>query len=682
MGSSRRKERRRSSPNGGAFFFFSPSFDEIVLTCFCGCNIIWLKTEQPCFGTKAGKGEIRIGSEKRINTVFFSVLAVMLALHLVCVFLPFFLPDEAFYISIPYRLTAGDSLFTDEWHLSQLSSLFSFVPVKAWLMITKSTDGLLLFLRLVFLGLHTAATALIYRLFREYGYWAIVSATIYCLQTPYKLYALSYYSMFALFLLLFSLSLLLICKNGLKRYTVFAGICYAACCVSNPPFAVTAAAYPVLYILHKRRRKTAPAVKAAGKAKTKQGAVRHAERETRFDCFFNGRSVLFFLYGAASVAVLALVFFFATGGSAASAAENVRDILNSSEYSVFSGSLFEKLKRIAALWNGLFPHVPFLVPLLYVVLLFDRGRKKNAHRTVYLSAAVLLSFICIYGMRNNTDIAHSLFVALPFFLLSTVSYILTENKNKTLFCCMFCPCAAAGHVNLFFANSLLTSANIAIAVADVAGVIFARDLFSEMKEQNSKKARGAKPKHDDRYARIARGLICAGCAVQLVFYVYVMLFGQPFTADPVTVKDGPYAGMVMSGEGYADYRAALGDLDVIRERSDETDPLLIVSYRSWMYLYAQRPIAAYTVWYDAALDTQAMQAYYRHNPDKLPKYVYLVYSDSVSAWGAHADGIDNVSYCMDAIDALFDYEKEALSNGYLLTVTAYHPDGGGRGADA
>ncbi len=34
--------------------------------------------------------------------------------------------DEAFYLTIPHRLTLGDSLFYDEWHISQLSSVLVF----------------------------------------------------------------------------------------------------------------------------------------------------------------------------------------------------------------------------------------------------------------------------------------------------------------------------------------------------------------------------------------------------------------------------------------------------------------------------------------------------------------------------------------------------------------------------
>ena len=38
--------------------------------------------------------------------------------------------DESFYLTIPLRLTQGDALFVDEWHLSQLSSFLLYPRVK------------------------------------------------------------------------------------------------------------------------------------------------------------------------------------------------------------------------------------------------------------------------------------------------------------------------------------------------------------------------------------------------------------------------------------------------------------------------------------------------------------------------------------------------------------------------
>lgn len=38
--------------------------------------------------------------------------------------------DESFYLSVPYRLKNGDSLFADEWHVSQLSGVLLLLPLK------------------------------------------------------------------------------------------------------------------------------------------------------------------------------------------------------------------------------------------------------------------------------------------------------------------------------------------------------------------------------------------------------------------------------------------------------------------------------------------------------------------------------------------------------------------------
>ena len=117
------------------------------------------------------------------------------------------------------------------------------------------------------------------------------------------------------------------------------------------------------------------------------------------------------------------------------------------------------------------------------------------------------------------------------------------------------------------------------------------------------------------------------------------------------------------------YKDSMEDLDQLKSRSSADSPVLVVSYQSWMYLYLQRPIATYTTWYDAYLDTDALSDYYRQNPEKTPKYIYIVYTDDIDIFEIH---IDNVQSCIDAIDLLFDYTTEELTNGLLLTVTDYH----------
>ena len=59
----------------------------------------------------------------RADGLFFLLFAAALALALWKVPYGFGWYDEAFYLTIPHRLTLGDALFLDEWHLSQMSGL-------------------------------------------------------------------------------------------------------------------------------------------------------------------------------------------------------------------------------------------------------------------------------------------------------------------------------------------------------------------------------------------------------------------------------------------------------------------------------------------------------------------------------------------------------------------------------
>lgn len=55
--------------------------------------------------------------------------------------------DESFYLSVPYRLLNGDAVFTDEWHVSQLSGLLLLLTMKLFLSVVGSTEGIILFFR-------------------------------------------------------------------------------------------------------------------------------------------------------------------------------------------------------------------------------------------------------------------------------------------------------------------------------------------------------------------------------------------------------------------------------------------------------------------------------------------------------------------------------------------------------
>lgn len=625
---------------------------------------------------------------KKTDGFFLAAILVGLFLHLLFLFSPHFLYDETFYASIPFRLAQGDSLVRDEWHLSQFSSLFSFLPVRLWILLKGSADGMIVYLRCVYLAIHTAAAVLIYRFFRVYKQWTVIAAFLFYLQIPYKIYAISYNSMFVLFLLFLTLCLLSIYQKGVVRYHVLAGACFGACCVNNPLFCIVYLLYFLLCALWKKR----DAVLASRKArqtkraqKEKTGKARRAALQTimqkhaaltasveSYACFFTKRAILFSALGIALIALVSMLFFFATGGTLASIAQNTAHLLQSSEYGITSVSMIEKLRRLWTAINAISFHAPFLLPLLFLALLLDKKRTRLPHRLIYLVVTVLLSALFVAGMVRQMSF-RAMMLSLPFALLSIVCYVLTEKKNTRLFLCMWCPCAIASAAILFASNTLLSSVGIVLAISNVAGAFFVRDLIAELRaEREGPDAPEVQSLPAGRLVFAAKATLCLGLCLQIGFYGFALQFKQLPPKDPVQPAEGPFAGMRMTEQQYDAYQKSLHDLDLIKARSGEKDPVLIVSYQNWMYLYTGRPMAVYTPWFYGRLRMDDLRAYYKTNPAKIPKYIYLVNRDREDF---NAIDCNNIEENMETLREMFDFSEETLSDGVLLTVTAYKPEG-------
>ena len=86
--------------------------------------------------------------------------------------------DEGFYLTVAHRLTLGDSLFADEWHLSQLSAFFLYPFVKLYRELNGSNDGIILAARYAYLIMHTAVSAVIYLRLRNFGLMAALASVL------------------------------------------------------------------------------------------------------------------------------------------------------------------------------------------------------------------------------------------------------------------------------------------------------------------------------------------------------------------------------------------------------------------------------------------------------------------------------------------------------------------------
>lgn len=115
--------------------------------------------------------------KKWIRNYDFIFVVAMLAgvlLHLSCIFGAEHFADESFYPTVPLRLMNGDSLVSDEWQLTQFLSLFLYIPVRIYMAIKGSTEGIIVFLRFFYLVIHTAAAVGVYAFSKSTNYGLLV----------------------------------------------------------------------------------------------------------------------------------------------------------------------------------------------------------------------------------------------------------------------------------------------------------------------------------------------------------------------------------------------------------------------------------------------------------------------------------------------------------------------------
>lgn len=607
---------------------------------------------------------------KNTDVLFAVMLLAFFILHILFLNIPPFSDDESHYATVPFRLMMGDSLVKDEWHLTQFASLFSYLPVRIWTAIKGSTDGLYIFLRCVYLAIHTSVSVLIYGFFKKYGKWAILASMIFFVQPPYNILAISYQSVFVISLLLLSMCLLAIYEKKAIPLYILAGVSFGCACVCNPLFCVVYVLYLLGCVLWIKRESIKSFIisskssnaKTKGKVLTKkqkrefnkQQAAAFSDMEN-YTCFFTGKAVLWTTCGILIVAVIAVAFFLSTGGTFESIPKNIENLLNSTEYDIASSSILSKFIKTLGYFNKANFYVPFILPIMFTAMFLDKNRKSNSHRFGYLLTTIVWSIIFMIAVLAFAEI-YLCAISLPFYVFSIVCYLLTENKNKTMFYCMFAPCSLAAFIQYLAADTHWGAIGIVLAVCNVAGVFFARDLWKEMRPevQNDEETTANKNKTE-----MWRKAIIVGFCVQMLFSVAFHYSCQHLEVGAVRAEGGPYSGMYMSPKKNERYNKILNDLDYIKSISKEDEPVLVASYKNWMYVYLERPTAIYSTWYRGTLDYEQLSQYYKGNPNQRPKYIYIESEDPQGA---------TVQTAREALNEMFVFKQEDLSNGALLIV--------------
>ncbi len=602
---------------------------------------------------------------QKYDHIFIIALLISVAYYLMLIFHSPSLHDEVFYHTIPLRLINGDSLMQHEWNLTQFSALFQYLPVKIWLLLKGSTDGIILYLRCLYLFVHTIISILVYNFFRKSGFWAIIASIMFYVHLPYGVFALSYASMFMIFWLLFVFSLISIQSKESPILFVLAGFWFGCSCVCSPTICILFFIYFVFFLLWPYKEKIVLKItyyrtkKTNIKSKIKTPSTVSTDNNL-LDVFFAKKSFAYIFCGICIIAVIAISFFFATGGTISSIFKNISNILACSEFIQFFNDNLQKPMYFLTTYSKLSLNLPFLLPIFFITIKYDKNRNILSHKIMYLVSSVILSVIYMLGITLNFDPSNSI-SSLPFAIVSVTCYILTKNKNKLLFYLLWCPCVIAGALQAFFSNTIFASLNMGITISNIAGVFFLRCLYKELAPDGIKSNKEYSSLLKKKTIAIKNILLIAIC-LQLFFQCFISAQWKLSTEDVSYIANGPYAGLYMKNSEYPHYDATLKDIEKVKSIVGENEPVLIITDNLWTYLHIDRPYAIHTVWRSWRTYPEHLKLYYKSNPDRIPSYIYLSSENDYE--------YDH----FDEIETLFDFTEIKLSDSILLKVNAYHPD--------
>lgn len=540
--------------------------------------------------------------------------------------------DESLYISNAHRLIMGDSLFADDWHVSQLTGFFLYLPVKAYILIVGSTEGIVLFCRYLFVALQGAVSSVIYMRLRKYGFFSIIAALILFLHIPsFTLMSPGYYALGLTFVVLTGL-LMATTKKVRKAPFYLVGLFFACAVLCNPVLAFVYVLYCVCVLIYETNKN---------------------KKHNPFE--FSGISftIKTWFWITLGVFTMAAIFiaFLLSRTSIGELIDNFPMLLSDPEYTGSGAqNLFSIQKTVAEILK-INPYLFVLFSLLLTVIVIDK--KRIARRKPYIMAALFIFFAYMFSITLSFHFPNYGYWMFPLALLGLLTYILSENKKKDIWIFLW----VFGLLYTFCLD--ITSdmgfvvASQGLLISNLASMIFIKIFIEEIQSQNeySKATKGTLSQKSDTISgcrnKLPSGIlvcfltsallfqVCQECYIALNFKFYPEYLKLDANSNVSIQKDskeklnyvlqkGPEKGLKTTAAAAKIYNDILSDLSGIKEKGSGN--VLIAGTHPWCYLYLDMPYASFSSRFQAdkiEIEKQRLSNYFDLHPDKTPDYIYI-----------------------------------------------------------
>ncbi len=534
--------------------------------------------------------------------------------------------DEAFYLTVPHRLTLGDKLFRDEWHLSQLTSFFTLPFVALYRYLNGSNDGIMLAARYTYAVIHALAALVIYLRLRRFGRLSVAGSIIYMLFTPFDMMCCSYNTV-ALDALALA-GVLAGTADGARTPDIAAGALFACAVVCCPYLVTVYALYLIMTALY------AVLYRKTGK-RTWQNPLLTWGRFWRVTL------------GIMITAALFAVFFF-RHSSIADVIAALPGLFTDPEHPGYSVVFMLKHYAYCLVTAHRLICVPLGIYALSLVwLVFDKRRAEHVH--IHLSLAALSALVCFLLFSKELTQSYYNGIMLPLSFVGFTAYLLLDDKPRGLFAALFvtgllysvCVCATS--------NMGFDVMSMAFAVVNLGSVVFISLLLRQSARMPRKRRRLA----------AAAGIAPVACLALLVVTVKAAhcFWDAPPAWLTVRIEAGPARGIITSQRLNDDYMRVYDDLAAYK--AEPRGNILVYAQETWCYLILDDyPYAGFSAWLSGldSVTEQRLGLYYELNSAKYPQYVYILKDNAFAA-----PQLDGARICAEAEANGFSVEENDVS---------------------
>lgn len=577
----------------------------------------------------------------RKKLIPYSIILICTITLIIRAFYGFCWSDETFYSSTAYRFMCHDRLFIDDWFPTQLSGVVILPFLVIFKAFTGSMDGVILFLRLMYILLSFATACLVfYVVNKERNEITAYAASLMMLfYTHLNIGTLSYYTISVHCFLIAMLLIYHFYHTDNRYLLVIGGFSFALSVLALPTMA---AAYVlltvILFVLYFISLK-------------KRGRL-YKELE-------NNKIKQIFLYTLVGIIIPALIFFIflIMNVSIGDFIKGIPYVLSDEEHGT---TLIFPLRKFFISLNEIYRKWAYLGYLFIALcIIFKKFIIKTGLRSyVFFADIVLFIIYAVYSFRHTGYIQSALcIVCLPL-------YILTVNKDKKLFNIVYLPGLLFSLVYSYSSNGFLYVLSMGHAIACVAGIVFIYDFYREVRQE------GAIGKAVMLTSILMVGYVIITTAALRYVNVYR---DAPLSQMGSLITKGPAKGIHTTAEHLKMYNDVV---EVIESKctsaslSGGEGNIFITKLLPFGYMCTDLRVAAPTTW-RVNFNSERLREYYELNPHKKPDIILVLneeYGTYETCGDVEYDPSPNANEMGGFLEKYIkdnDFNKEVVSCGII-----------------